>query len=57
MDFQDAPVITISDEQRKKHEAFIRQIMQKNDQLVHVWKENLRKQGYSDEEIENLMAY
>lgn len=57
MDFQDAPVLTISDEQRKKHEAYVRKIMQKNDQAVQIWKESLRKQGYTDEEIENLMAY
>jgi hypothetical protein len=57
MDFQDAPVLTISDEHRKKHEAFVRKFMKENDQSVQIWKENLRKQGYKDEEIENLMAY
>jgi hypothetical protein len=57
MDFQDAPTITISEDQRKKHEAFVRKVMLKNDRSVQTWKENLRKQGYTDEEIENLMAY
>jgi len=57
MDFQDAPTITISEEQRKKHEAWVRKVMQKNDRSVQMWQENLRKQGYSEEEIENLMAY
>lgn len=57
MDFQDAPTIIISDEQRKKHEAVVRKVMQKNDRSVQIWEESLRKQGYSDEEIENLMAY
>ena len=57
MDFQDALIITICEEQRKKHEGFVWKIMQKKNRSMQIWRENLRKQGYNDEEIENLMAY
>jgi hypothetical protein len=57
MDFQDAPELDITEEQRKKHEAFVRRIMQGNDRAVQMWRDNLRQHGYSDEEIENLMAF
>ena len=57
MDFQDAPELTISDEERKEHEEFVRKIMLRNDHNADEWRENLRKHGYSEEDIENLMAF
>jgi hypothetical protein len=57
MDFQDAPEIMISEQQRKTDDAEVRKFVQKHDRAVKRKIHELRVAGYSDEEIENILAF
>ncbi len=57
MDFQDAPEIVMSDEQRKVNESEIRRFVQRHDRAVERKIRDLQKAGYSIDEIERIFAF
>ena len=57
MDYQDAPEIIISDEQRKANESEVRKFVQRHDRAMERKIRELRKAGYSVDEIEKILAF
>jgi len=52
MDFQDAPLLKITEKERLKNEAFLREVLRKSDQSVKKTVAAMKKAGYTDHEID-----
>ncbi len=52
MDFQDAPILKISEKERLKNEAFLREVVRRSDESVQNTVAMLKKAGYTDEDID-----
>jgi hypothetical protein len=52
MDLQDVPVLKMSEKERLKNEAFIREILHKSDESVKKTVDAMKKAGYSDQDID-----
>ncbi|HME55483.1 MAG TPA: hypothetical protein VKM55_24980 [Candidatus Lokiarchaeia archaeon] len=57
MDFQDAPDIVISDKQREADETEVRKFVKRHDRALKRRIHDLKKAGYSDDEIERIFAF
>lgn len=52
MDFQDAPILKISEKERRKNEAFLTEVVQRSDDSVKKTVASMKKAGYTDQEID-----
>ncbi len=52
MDVQDAPLLKITEKERAKNEAFLREVLRRSDESVQKTVTILKKAGYSDEDID-----
>ena len=56
MDYQNCPDLKISEQVRQKNQAAIHKLVEESDRSVGKRMQTLRKAGYSDDEIERIMA-
>jgi len=52
MDFQDAPILKISEKERRKNENYLTEIVQRSDDSVKKTAVSMKKAGYTDQEID-----
>jgi hypothetical protein len=52
MEFQDAPLLKITEKERLKNEAFLLEILRKSDESVKKSVAAMKKAGYSDQDID-----
>ena len=52
MDFQEAPILKISEKERRKNEAFLTEVVQRSDNSVKKTVASMKKAGYTDQEID-----
>jgi hypothetical protein len=52
MDFQDAPLLKITEKERLQNEAFLLEVVRKSDESVKKTVKAMKKAGFSDRDID-----
>jgi hypothetical protein len=52
MDFQDAPLLRMSEKERLENEAFLLEVVRRSDESVKKTVESMKKAGFSDNDID-----
>lgn len=57
MDLENVPDINLSEEKKKKIQDIVRKSYKEGVEFHKKWVIKMRKAGYSDKEIENMLCY